>query len=97
MSRLEKRVGRLEGGISSDEVFALGQYPIGLSQQQLRIAVEAKARERGIEAPVSIHQLHNSGRPGGEADIEIWFIGTQADLSEIWERVMDRNATGATE
>lgn len=35
--------------------------------------------------------------PGGERDVEIWFIGTQVDLREHWERVMDRNAAGTAE
>ena len=86
MSRLAKRVEKLEGGGKSAEVIILGHWPRGCTEERVQEIAEAKARKRGYGPPFKF-SAQCTNLPGGEDDICLWFIGSRSDLGNLLRKI----------
>ena len=80
MSRLGKRVERLESGQPGDEVIVWMRFPKALPEMRRQEIAEATARERGYIPPFSFCLEDSRDTDDGAGII---FIGTDAEFATL--------------
>lgn len=91
MARLTKRVKKLEGTGTDDQVIIWAYYN-GCSEEHCREVLAAKACERGYSPPF-FYDLHNHLLNGKEGPISTMFIGTRRELDDLIDEIQKMGLT----
>ena len=94
MSRLGKRVEKLEGGVKGGGVSIFATVPYDWPKERINAEVTAIALENGVSLPFGMCFFTADRQSGGEDGVEVLFMG-KFGVDTYFDERLTRNKQGA--